>query len=69
VENASPSGVCAQVEGGAGVLADTGGPTQTVLILAGGAAQDAGTASRVARDQRGEPWPFGAARDIGAVEL
>ncbi|MEM9030137.1 MAG: right-handed parallel beta-helix repeat-containing protein, partial [Pseudomonadota bacterium] len=53
----------------AGVLADNGGPTETVLILRGGAAQDAGGQTALATDQRGEARPFGEADDLGAVEL
>lgn len=54
----------------AGVLADNGGPSQTVLIKLGGPAQDTGQAiPATTTDQRGEARPFGEAGDLGAVEL
>jgi cysteine-rich repeat protein len=50
-------------------LADNGGPTQTIALLPGSPAIDAGdNASCPATDQRGVPRPFGAACDIGAYE-
>lgn len=52
-----------------GRLADNGGPTPTILILAGGAAQDTGGDGSSSTDQRGEARPFGTANDLGAVEL
>ena len=71
VANADPATVFAQVSNGAGVLTDNGGPTETVLILRGGAAQDVDSAAGILEtDQRGLPRPFGqTAPDIGAVEL
>ena len=57
---------------GTNALADNGGLTQTILILAGSLAYDAiptGTAWLPANDQRGIVRPFGAGGDIGAVEL
>lgn len=63
--------VTEEIDGVAGgVLADNGGPTPTILILAGGPAQDAGSAAPVfATDQRGEPRVAGAAIDLGSLEL
>ncbi|WP_406698511.1 choice-of-anchor Q domain-containing protein [Singulisphaera sp. Ch08] len=53
-----------------GPLADNGGPTQTMALLPGSPAIDAGLARLgVATDQRGVPRPQGAAPDIGAFEL
>lgn len=52
-----------------GPLADNGGPTPTMALLAGSTAIDAGDNSSVSpTDQRGVPRPFGAATDIGAYE-
>jgi len=53
-----------------GPLAENGGPTQTMALLAGSAALDAGSAAYCpATDQRGITRPQGAACDIGAFEL
>jgi hypothetical protein len=53
-------------------LADNGGPTQTIALLNGSAAIDAGPqlagGTCPATDQRGMPRPQGAACDIGAFE-
>ena len=52
-----------------GLLGNYGGPTQTVPLLAGSPAIDAGGAGGCpATDQRGVPWPVGGACDIGAFE-
>jgi hypothetical protein len=52
-----------------GPLADNGGPTQTMALLPGSPAVDAGVAvPGVTTDQRGVPRPQGAAPDIGAFE-
>ena len=52
-----------------GPLADYGGPTPTMALLAGSPAIDVGLpANCVATDQRGVARPFGAACDIGAFE-
>ncbi len=52
-----------------GPLADNGGPTQTMALLPGSAAIDAGDdAVCPATDQRGETRPKGAHCDIGAYE-
>jgi hypothetical protein len=53
----------------AGVLADNGGPTRTILIDRFGPAVDAGGATALLTDQRGEDRVFGAAVDLGAVEI
>jgi Ca2+-binding RTX toxin-like protein len=53
----------------AGVLADNGGPTRTILIKADGPAVDAGGAATVPTDQRGLARVSGAAVDLGAVEI
>ncbi len=52
-----------------GPLANNGGPTQTVALLAGSPAIDAAGGSCPATDQRGIPRPLGTACDIGAYEL
>lgn len=55
-----------------GSLADNGGTTQTIMITPDGPAQDAVPAGAYAVpsvDQRGDARPFGAAADIGAVEI
>jgi CSLREA domain-containing protein len=54
-----------------GALADNGGPTLTLLPLAGSPVIDAGASipSPPSTDQRGEPRPRGLGPDIGAVEL
>jgi len=49
-------------------LADNGGPTQTIALLAGSAAIDAGNTT-LTTDQRGFKRPSGKAPDIGAFEL
>ena len=51
-----------------GPLVDNGGPTLTHTLLAGSPAIDAG-ATTLSRDQRNLDRPFGAADDIGALEL
>lgn len=52
-----------------GPLADNGGPTLTMALLAGSPAIDAGdNAAAPPTDQRGVPRPFGPAADIGAYE-
>jgi LPXTG-site transpeptidase (sortase) family protein len=52
-----------------GPLADNGGPTQTLALLAGSPAIDAGDQSSCpASDQRGVLRPQGAACDLGALE-
>ncbi len=52
-----------------GPLADYGGPTQTVALLPGSPAIDAGSAvAGVTTDERGIPRPQGSAPDIGAFE-
>jgi hypothetical protein len=50
------------------LLAANGGPTQTIGLLPGSLAIDAG-ACRTGTDQRGYPRPQGAVCDIGAFEL
>lgn len=60
-----------------GALASNGGPTQTIALLAGSAAIDAGDPAgctntlgeRLTTDQRGVSRPQGARCDIGAYEL
>ena len=53
-----------------GPLADNGGPTDTMALLAGSPAIDAGTNTGCpATDQRGVARPQGSACDIGAYEL
>jgi hypothetical protein len=52
-----------------GPLADYGGPTPTMALLAGSPAIDAADpAACPPTDQRGRPRPFGAGCDIGAFE-
>lgn len=52
-----------------GALADNGGPTQTLALLAGSPAIDAANPlTAPATDQRGIARPFGGAPDIGAYE-
>ncbi len=53
---------------GNAVLADNGGPTQTVALVVGGAAVDAG-ATALTVDQRGFKRPKRNGVDIGAFEL
>ena len=50
-----------------GALAYNGGPTQTLALLPGSVAIDAG-ATNLTTDQRGVQRPIGAAADIGAFE-
>ncbi len=50
-------------------LGNFGGPTKTMLPLAGSPAVDAATGSTVAVDQRNVVRPQGAARDLGSVEV
>ena len=52
-----------------GSLADNGGPTRTMLLLAGSPAINAGGDTCLAADQRGFARPSGAHCDIGAVEM
>lgn len=52
-----------------GPLADNGGPTRTMALLAGSPALDAASAPCPATDQRGIPRPQGPACDIGAFEV
>jgi hypothetical protein len=52
----------------AGVLADNGGPTRTILIAADGPAVDAGGVATLLTDQRGLQRVVGSAIDLGAVE-
>jgi hypothetical protein len=53
-----------------GPLADNGGPTQTMALLPGSPAIDAGVAvPGVTTDQRGVSRPQGRAPDIGAFEV
>ena len=54
---------------GLGPLADHGGPTWTMLPLAGSPAIDAGGSTTLTADQRGLPRVVGAKVDIGAVEV
>ncbi len=56
------------VAAGLGTLADNGGPTRTIALLAGSPALDAGVAAGLATDQRGVARPQGTAIDIGAFE-
>jgi hypothetical protein len=51
-----------------GPLSDNGGPTQTMALLPGSPAIDAGTVTCVPADQRGVTRPQGAACEIGAYE-
>ena len=51
-----------------GALANNGGPTQTVALLAGSPAIDAGNTTSTT-DQRGIARPQGSADDIGAYEF
>jgi uncharacterized repeat protein (TIGR01451 family)/CSLREA domain-containing protein len=50
-------------------LADNGGPTQTMALLPGSPAIDAGGSGCPAKDQRGVQRPAGNACDIGAYEF
>jgi hypothetical protein len=52
-----------------GQLADNGGPTPTMLLLAGSPALDAVPSGFPPVDQRGVTRPQGVAADIGAVEV
>ncbi|BCM88810.1 hypothetical protein IAD21_00652 [Abditibacteriota bacterium] len=49
-------------------LQNNGGPTQTIALVAGGAAVNTGQTD-LSTDQRSKPRPFGSADDIGAYEL
>jgi hypothetical protein len=51
-----------------GPLANNGGPTQTVALLPGSPAIDAGGDTGPSTDQRGLPRPSGLHFDIGAFE-
>jgi len=52
-----------------GPLADNGGPTMTMALLAGSPAIDSGAAAGApATDQRGVPRPQGSRVDMGAYE-
>ena len=57
--------------GGLPLLADNGGPTQTIALLAGSPALDAGSnPDRLATDQRGRGFPREVGQtDIGAFEV
>jgi hypothetical protein len=50
-------------------LSSNGGPTPTMLLLAGSPARDAIPSGFPPVDQRGQPRPQGPAGDIGAVEV
>ena len=52
-----------------GPLSDNGGPTQTMALLPGSPALDAGTLTCYPTDQRGVTRPQGAACEIGAYEV
>jgi CSLREA domain-containing protein len=52
-----------------GPLSLMGGQTPAHALLAGSPALNAGDASGLATDQRGQPRVFGASADIGAVEM
>ncbi|MBI5934796.1 MAG: hypothetical protein HY867_13920 [Chloroflexi bacterium] len=53
-----------------GALADNGGPTETMALLTGSPAINAGTNTGCpATDQRGVTRPFGATCDMGAYEV
>ena len=77
--NIDSDGTCSLVAAGdlpntnpqLGPLADNGGPTQTLALLAGSPAIDAGSGDcpPPATDQRGVTRPQGAACDIGAYEF
>jgi fibronectin-binding autotransporter adhesin len=51
-----------------GPLGDYGGPTPTIVLLAGSPAIDAAIETNVSIDQRGHARPFGAGFDVGAFE-
>ncbi|TWT49574.1 Calx-beta domain protein [Rubripirellula amarantea] len=51
-----------------GTLADNSGPTQTIELLAGSPAIDAGVLAGLDVDQRGQARPQGSEADIGAFE-
>jgi PKD repeat protein len=51
-----------------GTLANNGGPTQTMALLIGSPAIDAGVANGLTLDQRGLPRSMGGGVDIGAYE-
>lgn len=51
------------------MLADNGGPTQTIALLPGSPAIDAGVRiAGITTDQRGVPRDHGSSPDIGAFE-
>jgi hypothetical protein len=53
-----------------GALQDNGGPTQTMMLMAGSSAIDGGyNPTCAAQDQRGVPRPQGANCDVGALEV
>ena len=53
-----------------GPLQDNGGPTQTLMLMAGSSALDGGyNPTCTAQDQRGVPRPQGANCDAGALEV
>ena len=53
-----------------GALQDNGGPTQTMMLMAGSPAIDGGyNPTCAAQDQRGVPRPQGANCDAGALEV
>ena len=53
-----------------GPLQDNGGPTQTMLLLAGSSALEAGyNPTCASTDQRGVPRPQNTNCDVGAVEM
>jgi CSLREA domain-containing protein len=73
VNNLVEDGSCGATYSGdpsLGALADNGGPTQTIGLLFGSTAIDAGNlAACPATDQRGVSRPQGSGCDIGAFEL
>ncbi|KAA1257883.1 putative outer membrane protein PmpB precursor [Rubripirellula obstinata] len=56
------------VDAGLAGLAENGGPTRTIALLAGSPALGAGDAGNLTIDQRGTARPQGGATDIGAFE-
>jgi len=53
-----------------GALQDNGGPTQTMMLIAGSSAIDGGyNPTCAAQDQRGVPRPQGPNCDVGALEV
>jgi hypothetical protein len=57
------------VDSGLGPLQDNGGPTETMALLPGSPAIDAGSGQCDASDQRGVSRPQGLVCDIGAYEV